>query len=46
LIEPEGSEAAYGRGHSALVMREYIKGLDFSRVVLPPRYQDWIRSVV
>lgn len=43
-IETEGSEAAYGRGHSPALMREYIQSLDFSKVKLPPSFLAWLQE--
>ncbi|WP_334154651.1 DUF6538 domain-containing protein [Tepidimonas sp.] len=42
VIETEGSESAYGRGHAPSVVLEYIKTLDFSGVELPPAYSVWL----
>ncbi|WP_287985800.1 hypothetical protein [Diaphorobacter sp.] len=38
LIETEGSESAYGRGHGPPLLLEYIKTLSFDAVVLPPTF--------
>ncbi|MFG6490280.1 hypothetical protein ACG04R_26650 [Roseateles sp. BYS78W] len=43
-IEVEGSEAAYGRGHSPAALRDYLKTLAFDAVTLPPPYASWLRG--
>jgi integrase len=44
IIEVEGSEAAYGRGHGPAALLEYIKTLRFDAVTLPPPFEAWLRS--
>lgn len=41
VIETEGSEAAYGRGHTPTMLLSYIKTLDFSGMTLPPPFGRW-----
>ena len=41
-IEVEGSESAYGRGHSPAALRDYLKTLAFDAVTLPPPYASWL----
>jgi hypothetical protein len=41
LIEAEGSEAAYGRGHGPALLLEYITTLNFDGVMLPPTFEAW-----
>ncbi|KAK6028861.1 hypothetical protein OSTOST_05042 [Ostertagia ostertagi] len=43
-IEVEGSESAYGRGHSPATLRDYLKTLAFDAVTLPPPYASWLRE--
>ncbi len=40
-IETEGSESAYGRGHSPAMMLRYAKSLAFDGVSMPPPFSDW-----
>lgn len=44
LIETEGSESAYGRGHGPALLLEYIKTLTFEGVALPPPFAEWLGS--
>lgn len=42
VTEEQGSEAAYGIGYQARWMLLYISQIDFSDVVLPPRFTAWL----
>ena len=44
LIEVEGSEAEYGRGHSPATMLPYISKLNFAAVTTPPPFAAWVAS--
>ena len=41
----QGSEAAYGHGYSAAAMLPHIRKLDFSDVVLPLTFDNWIGHI-
>ena len=43
-IDAEGSESAYGRGHSPAMMLRYAQSLVFNGVSLPPPFSDWLAS--
>lgn len=42
LIETEGSESAYGKGHGPALLLEYVKTLSFDGVTLPPTFAAWM----
>ncbi|MCZ8095572.1 MAG: hypothetical protein O9331_19035 [Acidovorax sp.] len=42
IIETEGSEASYGRGHGPASMLQYIKTLSFEGIALPPPFAAWL----
>lgn len=44
LIETEGSESAYGRGHGPAMLLEYVKTLNFDGVTLPPAFGTWTKE--
>ena len=41
-FEEEGSDASYGKDHSPSTMVQYISRLNFSDVVLPKRFAQWL----
>lgn len=43
LIETEGSEAAYGRGHGPTSLLQYIRTLRFD-IGLPPPFETWLNG--
>lgn len=44
FIENEGSESAYGRGHSAAMMLRYAKTLTFDGINLPHPFAAWLKD--
>lgn len=44
ILMSEGSEAAYGRGYPASVVRQWAGTLDFTDVTIPPPYTAWLRQ--
>jgi hypothetical protein len=42
IVQTEGSEALYGRGHGPAVMLEYVKTLAFDQVTMPPPFALWL----
>lgn len=42
IIADEGSAAGYGKGFSPDVMFKFLGTLNFDRVKLPPKFEDWI----
>lgn len=41
-VAAEGSESAYGRGHTPAVLLQYIETLGFADVALPPAFAAWL----
>jgi integrase len=41
-IATEGSESAYGRGHSPALLLKYVERLSFDGIELPPVYSTWL----